>query len=72
MTLQYLKTNCTIRQKVRASELTPRHTTFIDNVQRVRTLYVTMAHPASPTNTHFQMTFLLTQLLEALYEGLPV
>ena len=36
------------------------------------TLYVGMAHPAPPTNTNFQITFLLTQLLEALYEDLPV
>ena len=31
-----------------------------------------MAHPAPPTNTNFQIYFLLTQLLEALYEDLPV
>ena len=36
------------------------------------TLYVGMAHPAPPTNTNFQITFLLSRLLEALYEDLPV
>ena len=36
------------------------------------TLYVGMAHPAPHTNTNFQITFLLTRLLEALYEDLPV
>ena len=36
------------------------------------TLYVGKAHPAPPINTNFQITFLLTQLLEALYEDLPV
>ena len=35
------------------------------------TLYVAMAHTAPPTNTNFQITFLLTRLLEALYEDLP-
>ena len=36
------------------------------------TLYVGMAHPAPPTNTNFQISFLLTQLREAFYEDLPV
>ena len=34
--------------------------------------YIGMAHPAPTTNTNFQITFLLTQLLKALYEDLPV
>ena len=38
------------------------------NNQRVgSTLYIGMAHPAPLTNTNFQITFLLTRLLEALY-----
>ena len=36
------------------------------------TSYVGMAHIAPPTNTNFQIIFLLTRLLEALYEDLPV
>ena len=32
------------------------------------TLYVGIAHPAPPTNTNFQITFLLSRILEALYE----
>ena len=41
--------------------------------QRVRSmLYVGFAHTALPTNTNFKITFLLTRLLEALYEDLPV
>ena len=32
------------------------------------TLYVSMALTAPPTNTNFQITLLLTQLQEALYE----
>ena len=36
------------------------------------TLYVGMAYPAPPTNTNFQITFLLTRLWKALYEDLPV
>ena len=35
------------------------------------TLYVNLAHIAPPTNTNFRLTFLLTQLQEALYEDLP-
>ena len=36
------------------------------------TLYVGLAHDVSPTNTNFQLTFLLTRLQEALYEDLDV
>ena len=35
------------------------------------TLYVGLAHTAPPFNTNFRLTFLLTQLLEALYEDIP-
>ena len=35
-------------------------------------VYVGLAHISPPTNTNFRLTFLLTQLLEALYEDLPV
>ena len=34
------------------------------------TLYVGLARDVSPTNTNFQLTFLLTRLQEALYEDL--
>ena len=36
------------------------------------TLYVGLARAVSPTNTNFQLTFLLTRLQEALYEDLVV
>ena len=36
------------------------------------TLYVGLARTAPPTNTNFRLTFLLTQLQEALYEDLAV
>ena len=36
------------------------------------TLYVGLARAVPPTNTNFQLTFLLTRLQEALYEDLPV
>ena len=36
------------------------------------TLYVGLALAVPPTNTNFRLTFLLTQLQEALYEYLPV
>ena len=36
------------------------------------TLYVGLACAVSPTNTNFRLTFLLTQLQEALYEDLAV
>ena len=36
------------------------------------TLYVGLACAVPPTNTNFQLTFLLTRLQEALYEDLPV
>ena len=36
------------------------------------TLYVGLAHTAPPTNTNFRITFLLTRLLDALYEDLPL
>ena len=36
------------------------------------TLYVEMAHTAPPTNTNFLLTFLVTRLLQALYEDFPV
>ena len=36
------------------------------------TLYVGLARPGSPTNTNFRLTFLLTQLQEAVYEDLAV
>ena len=36
------------------------------------TLYVGLARAASPTNTNFRLTFLLTRLQEALYEDLAV
>ena len=36
------------------------------------TLYVGLARAVSPTNTNFRLTFLLTRLQEALYEGLAV
>ena len=36
------------------------------------TLYVGLARAVSPTNTNFRLTFLLTQLQEALYEDLSV
>ena len=36
------------------------------------TLYVGLACAVSPTNTNFRLTFLLTRLLEALYEDLAV
>ena len=36
------------------------------------TLYVGLACVISPTNTNFRLTFLLTQLQEALYEDLAV
>ena len=35
-------------------------------------LYVGLARAVPPTNTNFQLTFLLTRLQEALYEDLPV
>ena len=35
-------------------------------------LYVGLARTAPPTNTNFRLTFLLTRLLEALYEDLAV
>ena len=36
------------------------------------TLYVGLALAVSPTNTNFRLTFLLTQIQEALYEDLAV
>ena len=36
------------------------------------TLYVGLARAVSSTNTNFRLTFLLTQLQEALYEDLAV
>ena len=36
------------------------------------TLYVGLARAVSPTNTNLRLTFLLTQLQEALYEDLAV
>ena len=36
------------------------------------TLYVGLACAVSPTNTNFQLTFLLTRLQEALYEDLTI
>ena len=36
------------------------------------TLYVGLARAVSPTNTNFRLTFLLTQLQEALYKDLAV
>ena len=36
------------------------------------TLYLGLARAVSPTNTNFRLTFLLTQLQEALYEDLAV
>ena len=36
------------------------------------TVYVGLAHTAPPTNTNFQLIFLLTRLQEAFYEDLPV
>ena len=36
------------------------------------TLYVGLARDVPPTNTNFRLTFLLTQLQEALYEYLSV
>ena len=36
------------------------------------TLYVGLARAVPPTNTNFQLTFLLTHLQEALYEDLAV
>ena len=36
------------------------------------TLYVGLARAVSPTNTNFRLTFLLTQLQEALHEDLDV
>ena len=36
------------------------------------TLYVGLARAASPTNTNFRLTFLLTRLQEALYEDVAV
>ena len=36
------------------------------------TLYVGLGRAVSPTNTNFQLTFLLTRLQEALYEDLAV
>ena len=36
------------------------------------TVYVGLARAVSPTNTNFQLTFLLTRLQEALYEDLAV
>ena len=36
------------------------------------TLYVGLARAASPTNTNFRLTILLTRLQEALYEDLAV
>ena len=36
------------------------------------TLYVGLTRAVSPTNTNFRLTFLLTRLLEALYEDLAV
>ena len=47
---------------------------FIINIIREcsSTLYVGMAHSALLTNTSFQINFLLSRLLEALYEDLPV
>ena len=37
----------------------------------VSMLYVGLAHTTPPTNTNFRLTFLLTRLLEALYEDIP-
>ena len=46
---------------------------FIINIRECSsTLCVGMAHPALPTNTHFQITFLLTRLLKSLFDDLPV
>ena len=36
------------------------------------TLYVGLARTVQPTNTNFRLTFLLTQLQEALFEDLAV
>ena len=36
------------------------------------TLYVGIAHPPPPTNTNFQLTFLLICLPKALFDDLPV
>ena len=56
------------------SELSPIYTLLIEISIREcgSTLYVGLAHAIPPTNTNFRLTFLLTQLQEALYEGLPV
>ena len=40
--------------------------------KRVEISYVGLVHTALPTNTNFQLTFLLIRLLEALFEDLPV
>ena len=40
--------------------------------QRMSTLYVGLARKAPPINTNFQLTLLLTQLQEALYEDLTL
>ena len=37
-----------------------------------RDIHVGLACAIPPTNTNFQLSFLLTQLQEALYEDLPV
>ena len=45
----------------------------IDDIRECgSTLYVGLARAASPTNTNFRLTFLLTRLQEALYEDLAV
>ena len=45
---------------------------FINNQRCGSTLYIRLARAVPPTNTNFRLTFLLTQLQEALYEDLPV
>ena len=47
------------------------HIHIITDIREVgNILYVGLARTASPTNTNFRLTFLLTQHQEALYENL--
>ena len=59
-----------------ASEASPTLGCSIEISRDIReygsTLYVGLARAASPTNTNFRLTFLLTRLQEALYEDLAV
>ena len=48
------------------------HSYVTYQIVQQHSLCIGLAHTAPPTNTNFRITFLLTQLLEALYEDLHV